>query len=124
MPIINGRYYINPVIGKALEAARETEMALLALREETSGDPPNRDATDSDEHSAPSDDSRGPIHRLEIEASQTVPAASGRASHGFVARVHRVCKAGASATEPKPETHVFGNHHDLLNFLRDSLGHE
>ena len=31
MPYIRGRYYMNPVVGDALEAAREAEAALQAL---------------------------------------------------------------------------------------------
>ncbi len=30
MPYIRGRYYMNPVVGDALEAAREAEAALQA----------------------------------------------------------------------------------------------
>lgn len=81
-----------------------------------------------------------PIHRVEIEAAELVPSHSGRAQRGFVARVHRdpgaANDAGGSATAPsplpgqmpsrgyapKPETHVFAGHGDLLDFLKTELG--
>ena len=33
MPFIRGRYHINPIMGEALEAARDAEAALLALKQ-------------------------------------------------------------------------------------------
>lgn len=134
MPFINGRYHVNPTMGAALEAAREAEAALLALQDHA-----HRDASDSTDDSAP-DASVGsaPIHHVEIEATELVPPNSGRhaalpgrrlvapgRSVGFVARIHRSLPqspaSGSSAPATKPETHVFANHSDLLDFLRDEL---
>jgi hypothetical protein len=146
MPFINGRYHINPVMGQALEAAREAETALAALQQRASrdsSDSPNDasrddncdpdDPTSSDALAGP-----GPIHHVEIEVqeglpgrrlvepgrSDIVPASSGRAVRGFVARVHRLPAEARSANNgiaPPPETHVFADHRDLVNFLRDAL---
>ena len=82
-----------------------------------------------------------PIHRVEIEAAELVPSRSGRAQRGFVARVHRDPGAASDAAggsvsaqsplpgqmpargyAPKPETHVFAGHGDLLDFLKTELG--
>jgi len=129
MPFINGRYYINPVMGEALEAAREAEAALAALEnrahEDAGADSEN--ANDPGKKAKPD----GPIHRVEIEAAEVVPAHSGRAAHGFVARVHRQSvnrvPGGHGAPSPqgtgasRAETHVFGDHRDLVSFLRDEL---
>jgi hypothetical protein len=104
MPYIRGRYYMNPVVGDALEAAREAEAALQALEhaakvargdtgdEDDSGDA-SSPATGGSATAAP-----GPIHRVEIEATELVPSHTGRAQRGFVARVHRRAKSAASAS--------------------------
>jgi hypothetical protein len=117
MPYIRGRYYMNPVVGDALEAAREAEAALQALehaakvaRGETgeeddasgisssasggsvSGSGANSNS-DAYAKSAP-----GPIHRVEIEAAELVPSHSGRAQRGFVARIHRRANGNAANT--------------------------
>jgi hypothetical protein len=118
MPYIRGRYYMNPVVGDALEAAREAEAALQALEHAAKvarGDTGEDDAgasgtsggsagyggsasgsganssSDAYAKSAP-----GPIHRVEIEASELVPAHSGRAQRGFVARIHRRANGNAA----------------------------
>ncbi len=152
MPFINGRYHINPIMGQALEAAREAEAALAALQQRAS-----RDSSDSSNDAARDDScdpddptssdalaGPGPIHHVEIEASEIVPSNSGRAVRGFVARVHRLPAEARSANDgaastvvfprsaamknlspgssaPPPETHVFADHRDLVNFLRDEL---
>lgn len=129
MPFIRGRYHINPVMGEALEAAREAEQALLALEQEARNK--RVGGYDDDETADGSQDgprAAGPVHRVEIEATEVVPPHSGRAARGFVAQVHRAVRGrgiGASGrvlTSP-PETHIFANHQDLVNFLGDELGH-
>jgi hypothetical protein len=135
MPLIRGRYHINPVLGEALEAAREAENALVALEQEGQS---GKDAARG----------KAPIHRVEVEAAEMVPSHSGRGGRGYIARVHRQaaspqdgddafagttqkmarsrvqgappCAAGGS----QPETHVFANHGDLVNFLHDELGND
>lgn len=105
MPFINGRYYVNPIMGEALEAAREAEAALLALENrarQNSEEPAVEPAGNSDDgfgdgsggapHGVSGMDA--PIHRVEIEAAELVPAHSGRATRGYVARVHRQPAAG------------------------------
>ncbi|MGA2510280.1 MAG: hypothetical protein ABSG27_08605 [Candidatus Acidiferrales bacterium] len=141
MPFIRGRYHMNPVMGEALEAAREAESALLALEQQAHADDNSSDGSRDDDASSAGADS--PVHRVEIEAAEVVPPSSGRAQRGFVARVHRLAAnppstgdqqspsgahpwryLGHPAIAPAPETHVFSDHRDLVNFLRDLLGRE
>ncbi len=161
MPFINGRYHVNPIMGQALEAAREAEAALLALQQKASHDSRNSSGNSSGDSSANSagdkagdpEDSpnaaaptgQGPIHHVDIEVTEIVPSHSGRAARGFVARVHRTpgvspvpsqsandsdWTPGAHAWQrtrqpaPPPETHVFADHGDLVNFLRDALAQD
>jgi len=119
MPFINGRYHMNPTMGEALEAAREAEAA-LAAQQQTARD--SRDgSTDDTGGEAGQGADAAPVHRVEIDAAEVVPRATGRATRGFVARVHRVSAEPAPATAP--ETHVFADHRDLLDFLRSALMH-
>ncbi len=143
MPFIKGRYHINPAMGEALEAAREAEMRRASPSQATNGsegplsdDPADFDRSDDDNSRNASDD-KPPIHRVEIEATEIVPSHSGRAQRGFVARVHRAAHAAPQSmrevipspparttnlsSPPAPETHVFSDHRDLVNFLRDEL---
>ena len=116
MPYIRGRYYMNPVVGDALEAAREAEAALQALEHAAKvarGDTGDEDAASAGSSSGKSDSSSassganssadpyaksapGTIHRVEIEAAELVPAHSGRGQHGFVARIHRRANGNAA----------------------------
>ena len=72
----------------------------------------------------------GPSHHVEMEATELVPPGSGRALRGFVAHVHRMpppadCSSqSAGRIAPPPETHVFSDHGDLVNFLRDALARD
>jgi hypothetical protein len=126
MPFINGRYYMNPVMGEALEAAREAEAALAALESH------EHEEGGAGRRSGAKANPEGPIHRVEIEAAEVVPAHSGRATRGFVARVHRHPAdpgAGSHASVSSrtggaghAETHVFSDHRDLVSFLGDELG--
>jgi hypothetical protein len=102
MPFIGGRYYANALAGHAIEAAREAEAALLALKKK-SAQRGNASVSASEGASADSGETGGdegtsnesmqpedaPIHRVEIEAAELVPSHTGRAQRGFVARVHR-----------------------------------
>ncbi|HEX4002301.1 MAG TPA: hypothetical protein VHX36_06605 [Candidatus Acidoferrales bacterium] len=135
MPFIRGRYHMNPTVGAALEAAREAEAALLALeqraKENRGGSEVGSDDSDAcgetgDGTQSPSGD--GPVHRVEIEATEVVPPHSGRAARGFVTRVHRAAttpngnaSAGHGARTSPPETHVFSDHNDLMDFLGGEL---
>jgi len=122
---------MNPTVGRAIEAAREAEAARLAAQEPGSHDGDENDDDGFGEAKGAQVES-GPIHRVEIEAAQMVPAHSGRAEHGFVARVHRevvIHSGGAAGREgnsgggaaTRPEKHVFADHHDLVGFLRDEF---
>jgi hypothetical protein len=140
---------MNPTVGDAIEAAREAEAALQALEHASKvarGDTADEEDADSYGNRAGSNASSatnapGPIHRVEIEAAELVPSHSGRAHRGFVARIHR--KPGVAADSgsasaygdpsashpamqpaPPPETHVFADHHDLTNFLRDQFSND
>ena len=146
MPFIGGRYYANALAGHAIEAAREAEAALLALKQKNkiktnadaaAGSDADADGGDQDESATAAGEGKAPVHRVEIEAAELVPAHSGRAQRGFVARVHRDTAAagdapgGGRALAPgqlpsrgyaaKPETHVFAGHGDLLDFLKNEL---
>jgi hypothetical protein len=166
---------MNPVVGDALEAAREAEAALQALEhaakvargetgEEDDASGGASSATGSSAGSGSSNSNAignansapGPIHRVEIEAAELVPSHTGRAQRGFVARIHRHASSAGSAQSsssvngnanssagspfarnyppqsamqqgtmrPAPETHVFSNHSDLTNFLRDQFAND
>ncbi len=133
MPFIGGRYYANPVAGRAIEAAREAEAASAALKDKD-GRSADSDAGGAGDYSGAE---KTPVHRVEIEAAELVPSHSGRAQRGFVARVHReaipVTPGGdswqapapgqlpARGYAPKPETHVFAGHRDLIDFLKGEL---
>src|SRR5215472_9768607 len=125
MPFINGRFYINPAAGRAIEAARQAE-----LYNDQGGDgyddQDEYDYGDDDGYSSSDSDNGqdgGPIQHVEIEAGQQVPSQSGRAQHGFVARVHRSRSAGRGLGKvpAKAETHVFTVAEDLVNFLRNEF---
>ena len=128
MPFINGRYHVNPTMGAALEAAREAEAALLTLQDQAHRDSAS-DSTDTYAPDTSNAAAKAPIHRVEIEASELLPSGSGRATSGFIARIHRSqpqsSANGSSSPSPapatKPETHVFSNHADLLDFLHNEL---
>jgi len=131
MPFIKGRFHINPIAGQALEAAREAEAALLALEHAAQQERQRQSDGDGDGNSDAEGDAsngnsgapnEGPIHRVEIEASELVPSHQGRAVRGFVARVHRQrVVPGQSGSSAPPDTHVFADHRDLVSFLRDEL---
>ena len=162
MPFIRGRYHINPVMGQALEAARQAEAALAALEQrarqnsasDQSGDQLGNHSGDDSGADSYGDDAtgfrsaqgalaKGPVHRVEIEAAAIVPNHSGKGQRGFVARIHHAppipnVPAGttsdadgdtddwrdpgsSSAAAPAPEIHVFADHGDLIDFLRDAL---
>lgn len=116
MPFIRGRYYVNPIAGEALEAAREAEGALLALRasqdenEHAQGD--GADATQAK-----------PVRRIEIEMAELVPAHSGRSTKGYIARLHREDESQPDAGQDgtQAEKRVFYDPGQLVNFLRDEL---
>ena len=145
MPFIGGRYYANALAGHAIEAAREAEAALQALKQKTKGKTKaDGDAANyagvggggEDESDDTANQGKPPIHRVEIEAAELVPSHSGRAQRGFVAHVHRGAgsSSGASGADSplpgqlpsrgyaaKPETHAFVGHGDLLDFLKNEL---
>src|SRR6202046_355540 len=147
MPFIRGRYHINPIAGEALEAARAAEAALSELEQDAhsvladSADSQSGDSgEDDDEFGGASQQSAGPIYRVEIEAAEMVPSHTGRAQRGFVAHVHREAVGApgmrssvasrsprmpgeypSSAYAARPQTHVFAGHRDLISFLRDEF---
>lgn len=128
MPFINGRYYMNPAFGRAVEAARVAESAHELERQHETGE------DDEPPVNRTNDNEKGPIHRVEIESTEVVTPQSGRAQKGFAARIHRAAASGEvhggfssgdsrdeQADEQQPETHVFSDHRDLVNFLRDQF---
>jgi hypothetical protein len=152
MPMIRGRYYMNPVMGEALEEARaraEEGNAPRGSEEEVAGEGEGSHHTDGRERDAQGKFvAPGPIHHVEIECAEG----------GYVARVHRhpaPSSAHADAGGPEghphersslrqvdearysgdrhyasqsparhahPEVHVFANHNDLADFMREELG--
>jgi hypothetical protein len=132
VPFINGRYHINPIMGNALESARAASEASASANNPTTV--LESDADDLDSVSNLLRDlanEKGPIHHIDIEAAEVVPNSTGRAARGFVARVHRTMRGTAScAVRPgvsptlRPETHVFTDHRDLVDFLRGELAHD
>ena len=111
MPVINGRFYMNPAMGTALERARIAD----------GQSEPGSNAGDAED--MPRDGQgrfsvAGPVHHVQIEAGDG----------GFVARVQRSPSAAAdgsssqAAAPPQPTSHVFTNHNDLVEFLRNELG--
>jgi hypothetical protein len=122
MPFINGHYHMNPVMGEALEAAREAEAALLALeqRARQNGNGRESDGGADDEFDAGGSSAgrqQGPIHRIEIEAAELVPAHSGRAARGYVARVHRQPASGTAA--PRAAGDASANRGGVLRSAQD-----
>jgi len=109
MPVINGKFYMNPTAGAALERARTAESD--AASEDRQGAERQRDSRG---RFVPP----GRVHRVEIEA----------ADGGFVAHLHRQPPDAQQASSlsggvpPHPTTHVFSNHQDLVQFLREELG--
>jgi hypothetical protein len=129
MPFIRGRYHMNPIAGRAIEAAREAEAARLASSgQESQDEGPGYGNSDASPNDAGTGADPGPIHRVEIEAAEMVPTHSGRAERGFVARVHRQAlgydasaarrgEFSPNAHASRPDTHVFSDHRDLVDFL-------
>jgi hypothetical protein len=138
MPVINGRYHMNPAMGQAMAAAR-------ALLEGTNGESDDsrsaeiRSGDDNDDlprGRAHSDerDSRGAIQRIEIECADNTGSPSKPASGGYTAHVHRVPPSNGDDTDlqpgklpngvqaPAPTTHVFSDSDGLTDFLRRALG--
>jgi hypothetical protein len=166
MPFIRGRYHINPIMGEALEAARDAEAALLALKQNgrrngsaatgyDSNDQSGDDSTDESNTNASAQASaaKGPVHRVEIEAAEMVPSHSGRGQRGYAMRLHRLppqnsdagydseggpgtnanshgsasrlpSRNAAPSASPQSDTHIFSNHNDLLDFLREELAND
>jgi hypothetical protein len=134
MPMIRGRYYMNPVMGQALEEARAREAEGNAPRGSEDQPTQNADARDAHgrfqpmQHSgAPQD---GPVHRMEIHCAE-----GGYAAHVFRHPPGHVVDSGApgsaggasnstwgSSAHGRPAIHVFTNHHDLAQFVEDELG--
>ena len=111
MPIINGKFYMNPAAGSALERARAADATNSAGS--STAAPSSAASRDSQGRFVPP----GPIHRVEIDATDG----------GFVANVHRkpqglpqsVGQPGGQP--PPPTTHVFADHNDLAQFLLGEL---
>ena len=121
MPFIRGRYHINPIAGEALEAARAAEAALSELEQEADGalaDPADAQGDeggeDDDEFGGASHAGAGPVHR---EAAGT----PGMRAIGGPSSPRLPGEGPSSAYAPRPETHVFAGHRDLVSFLRDEF---
>ena len=151
MPFIRGRYHINAIAGEALEAAREAEAALLAMGhdaeqaggEENEADDGTETAGDAEKgpihrveieaaELVPSHSGRAQrgfvahVHREAVQPDQGARddfEASGVSPRARFASL-RSPRAGQTPTAgnaSRPETHVFADHRDLVNFLRDEF---
>ena len=127
MPFIRGRYYANPVVGRAIEAAREAEEARALANSDSDGERASgaeSGANDGKEQRLEDLDGTAPVRRIEIEVAEMVPAQSGRATKGYVARLHRGGTGeGSSAIFREPaEKRVFYDPGQLADFLKNELG--
>ena len=84
MPFIRGRYHMNAIAGHALEAAREADLArqadsarLQSADQQSQGN--GEEEGDSWGNKAAANEVAAPIHRVEIDAAETVPSHSGPA---------------------------------------------
>lgn len=118
MPFLAGKFYANPAYGKGVENARAAATDAAAA-DDGSG---YEDLVGGARHEG----GKGAVHRIVIEATEVVPAHTGRAQSGFVAHVHRA--AGGPRTsglpskgEARPETHVFTDHRDVADFVSGAL---
>ena len=103
MPFIRGRYHINPVLGEAMEAARETEAALAALENAAARENDGGSDDFGGDEAGSKKAAKGPVHRVEIEAAELVPSHTGRAARGYVARVHRQSAGDVDETQGATE---------------------
>jgi hypothetical protein len=119
MPFVGGKFYANPGYGKGVEDARAAET--------------DAGGVGSDDEdligSATREGGKGAVHRIVIEATEVVPAHTGRAQGGFVAHVHRATGGPRgsglqSKSEARPETHVFTDHRDVADFVSGALSGE
>jgi hypothetical protein len=152
MPFIRGRYHINAIAGEALEAAREAEAALLALEHDAAQVGGEENEHDDEIGSASGADKgpihRVEIEAAELVPSHSGRAQRGFVAHVHREAVQpgrgawddsagagdsprarfaslRSPRAGQVPTvgnAPRPETHVFADHRDLVSFLRDEFG--
>lgn len=134
MPMIRGRYYMNPVMGQALEEARVREAEGNAPRGSEDEPTQNTDGRDAQgrflpmQHSGPAQE--GPVHHMDIHCAE-----GGYVAHvfrhppGHAVDVSEPASAGwSSSSVPgnsspgRPAVHIFTNHHDLAQFVEDELG--
>ena len=110
MPFIRGRYYANPIVGGAIEAAREAEDVAAGNNE-----------AEALEHEREDDQGSKPASRIEIEVAELVPVHSGQAERGYVARLHYPDPDGVANADQPGEKHVFSSPEQLVSFLRSEL---
>ena len=135
MPVINGRYYMNPAMGAAIEEAR----ALLERNlPDSHGDQPDDDLSvraDARPHRGNSSrkpaaqtnssdnqgrqNHAGAIQRIEIEAAESGPKRPGPKTQGYVAHVHRtIAEEPQSGAVDGPDG--FGSEHLPAEEWRDT----
>jgi hypothetical protein len=116
MPFIRGRYYANPIVGEALEAAREAEEAAVSQQD--------RDGEQDEEPGAERDGDGRPVRRIEIELAELVPAHQGKGASGYIATLHRESAGGPdgdASNSAAAEKRVFHDQGQVVNFLRETL---
>lgn len=117
MPFIRGKYYANPIVGQALESAREAA-------ENAGGKGDSNVEADSYDATA-AHESPDPVRRVDIEITEMVPAHTGRVSKGYVARLYRtdsmMRESNNAVTAQTPEKRVFYDHNQFMDFLNREL---
>jgi hypothetical protein len=114
MPFIRGRYYANPIAGGAIEAAREAENALRVPHGSRGDEIQEHNDADEGHESKP-------LSKIEIELAELVPAHSGHAEHGYVARLHHRGSDATGDSGQSANKHVFFDPEQLVTFLRNEL---
>jgi hypothetical protein len=116
MPMIAGRYYMNPAHGARIEQARREEA-------ERAGKGPVK-------HVAIECADGGYVARVhrhapgarDEQAGQFEAGGDGGQGRRFAAGGNAQQPAAQSSQEEQPTTHVFTDHNDLVEFLREELG--
>ncbi len=146
MPMVNGRFYMNPALGAGMEEAR-SQTGGGDLRE-GSGEIEFGNAPGVGTGAGPQG-ANGPVHRVEIEAANGgfmarllrhpagVQTADGFAPRGGAMALRAdgngddvpATRGGGAAVvtrqagngAPRGELHVFTHHQDLIDFLKREL---
>jgi hypothetical protein len=135
MPVINGRYYINPARGAAIEKARSISKHGGADRSDEALQSVHRsdDSHDEIDELRREDSKQDPLQRIEIECVEIGSRQPGPKQRSYIAHVHRHGCGLAPDNQnvpghlptgvfaPTSRTQVFMDPIELIDFLRDEL---